>query len=140
MEEVENLKQSSAELAAALESKEKKSEVISLRVEPALFKAIAAQAQAWNKTPAETVRTILRFYFVEELYEAEFKEKEASLTEEHAGFNAGAYVKFLLEVMEKNTLQSKFLRSEAERVLDFVERKVSEAVREEHDLIFGAQK
>ena len=63
------------ELAEAVKTGEKKSRAVSVRMEEPLFRAIEAQAKVWNEKPAETVRAILRFYFLPAVYEAEVKEK-----------------------------------------------------------------
>ena len=67
MNEIEKLvKESRApkEFAEAMKTEEKKSRAVSLRIEEPLFRAIEAQAELWNVKPAETIRRVLRFYFL----------------------------------------------------------------------------
>ena len=54
----------SAAEAEVMSTELKKSKVITLRVEEPLFKVIEAQAELWNVKPAETIRRVLRFYFL----------------------------------------------------------------------------
>lgn len=62
--------------------KKVKSRVISLRVEEGLYQLIEEQAIKWDKSVGETVRSILSFYFLPQLYMGEFKR----IIEERGGY------------------------------------------------------
>jgi len=73
------------EIQASMEDisiKKVKSRVISLRVEEGLYQLIEEKAIKWEKPVAETVRNILSFYFLPQLYMGEFKR----IIEERGGY------------------------------------------------------
>ena len=63
----------SAAEAEVMSTELKKSKVITLRVEEPLFKVIEAQAELWKVKPAETIRRVLRFYFLPVALELELR-------------------------------------------------------------------
>lgn len=109
-----------------------KSKVITLRVEEPLFKAIEAQAELWNVKPAETIRRVLRFYFLPVALEMQLKDKsekfwKGELTPE----TLREYLTFTLEAAGKLSSSALFLKGEASRLSEALEGKLSEALEEE---------
>ena len=132
MNEIEKLvKESRApkEFAEAMKTEEKKSRAVSLRIEEPLFRAIEAQAKVWNEKPAETIRTILRFYFLPAALEMQLRgESEKFWKGELTPEAVGEYTVFLFEALEKARGSSFFLKNEASRLSEALEGKLSEAV------------
>ena len=137
MNEIEKLvKESRApkELAEAVKTGEKKSRAVSVRMEEPLFRAIEAQAKVWNEKPAETVRAILRFYFLPAVYEAEVKEKTSALLKaELTAERTGEYLNFLLEVLEKIGKVIEFLKPELKRLRELMNEKLNVGLEEERE-------
>lgn len=137
MNEIEKLvKESRApkEFAEAMKTEEKKSRAVSLRIEEPLFRAIEAQAKVWNEKPAETVRAILRFYFLPAVYEAEVKEKTSALLKaELTAERTGEYLNFLLEVLEKIGKVIEFLKPELKRLRELMNEKLNVGLEEERE-------
>ena len=122
------------ELAEAVKTEEKKSKAVSVRIEEPLFRAIEAQAKVWNEKPAETVRAILRFYFLPAVYEAEAKEKTSALLQaELTAERAGEYLTFLLEVLEKIGKVIEFLKPELKRLRELMNEKLNVGLEEERE-------
>jgi len=122
------------ELAEAVKTEEKKSKAVSVRIEEPLFRAIEAQAKVWNEKPAETVRAILRFYFLPAVYEAEAKEKTSALLQaELTAERAGEYLTFLLEVLEKIGKVIEFLKPELKSLRKLMNEKLNEAEAEKEE-------
>ena len=122
------------ELAEAVKTGEKKSRAVSVRMEEPLFRAIEAQAKVWNEKPAETVRAILRFYFLPAEYEAEVKEKiSALLKAELTAERTGEYLNFLLEVLEKIGKVIEFLKPELKRLRELMNEKLNVGLEEERE-------
>jgi len=121
-------------LAEAVKTGEKKSRAVSVRMEEPLFRAIEAQAKVWNEKPAETVRAILRFYFLPAVYEAEVKEKTSALLKaELTAERTGEYLNFLLEVLEKIGKVIKFLKPELKRLRELMNEKLNVGLEEERE-------
>jgi hypothetical protein len=117
------------ELAEAVKTGEKKSRAVSVRMEEPLFRAIEAQAKVWNEKPAETVRAILRFYFLPVALEMQLRgESEKFWKGELTPKAVGEYTVFLFEALEKARGSSFFLKNEASRLSEALEGKLSEAV------------
>ena len=135
MNEIEKLvKESRApkELAEAVKTGEKKSRAVSVRMEEPLFRAIEAQAELWKVKPAETMRRVLRFYFLPVALEMELRGKsekfwKGELTPEAVR----EYLIFTLEATEKLSSSALFLKSEASKLSEALEGKLSEALEEE---------
>jgi hypothetical protein len=122
------------ELAEAVKTGEKKSRAVSVRMEEPLFRAIEAQAKVWNEKPAETVRAILRFYFLPAVYEAEVKEKTSALLKaELTAERTGEYLNFLLEVLEKIGKVIEFLKPELKRLRELMNEKLNVGLEEERE-------
>ena len=122
----------SAAEAEVMSTELEKSKVITLRVEEPLFKAIEAQAEIWNVKPAETMRRVLRFYFLPVALEMELRGKsekfwKGELTPEAVR----EYLIFTLEATEKLSSSALFLKSEASKLSEALEGKLSEALEEE---------
>ena len=110
----------------------KKSKVITLRVEEPLFKAIEAQAELWNVKPAETIRRVLRFYFLPVALELELRgESEKFWKGEFTPEALREYMIFTLEATGKLSSSALFLKGEASRLSEALEGKLSEALEEE---------
>jgi len=100
-----------------------------VRMEEPLFRAIEAQAKVWNEKPAETVRAILRFYFLPVALEMQLRgESEKFWKGELTPKAVGEYTVFLFEALEKARGSSFFLKNEASRLSEALEGKLSEAV------------
>ena len=122
------------ELAEAVKTGEKKSRAVSVRMEEPLFRAIEAQAKVWNEKPAETVRAILRFYFLPAALEMQLRgESEKFWKGELTPEAAGEYMVFTLEAVEKLRSSAMFLSREASRLREAMEGKLSEALEEERE-------
>ena len=120
------------ELAEAVKTGEKKSKAVSVRIEEPLYRAIEAQAKVWNEKPAETIRTILRFYFLPAIFEVEVKEKTSALSQaELTAEKAGEYITFLFEVVEKTGKVLEFLKPELQSLNELMHEKLNEALEEE---------
>ena len=122
------------ELAEAVKTEEKKSKAVSVRIEEPLFRAIEAQAKVWNEKPAETIRRVLRFYFLPVALEMGLRGKsekfwKGELTPEAVG----EYMVFLLETTEKIRSSALFLSREAVKLSEATEGKLSEALEEERE-------
>ena len=122
----------SAAEAEAMSTELKKSKVITLRVEEPLFKAIEAQAELWNVKPAETIRRVLRFYFLPVALELELRgESEKFWKGELTPEALREYMIFTLEATGKLSSSALFLKGEASRLSEALEGKLSEALEEE---------
>lgn len=135
MNEIEKLvKESRApkEFAEAMKTEEKKSRAVSLRIEEPLFRAIEAQAKVWNEKPAETMRRVLRFYFLPVALEMELRgESEKFWKGELTPEALREYMVFTLEATGKLSSSALFLKSEASKLSEALEGKLSEALEEE---------
>ena len=124
----------SAAEAEAMSTELKKSKVITLRVEEPLFKAIEAQAELWNVKPAETIRRVLRFYFLPVALELELRgESEKFWKGELTPEALREYMIFTLEATGKLSSSALFLKGEASRLSEALEGKLSEALEEERE-------
>ena len=124
----------SAAEAEAMSTELKKSKVITLRVEEPLFKAIEAQAELWNVKPAETIRRVLRFYFLPVALELELRgESEKFWKGELTPEALREYMVFTLEATGKLSSSALFLKGEASRLSEALEGKLSEALEEERE-------
>ena len=122
------------ELAEAVKTGEKKSRAVSVRMEEPLFRAIEAQAKVWNEKPAETVRAILRFYFLPVALELELRgESEKFWKGELTPEALREYMIFTLEATGKLSSSALFLKGEASRLSEALEGKLSEALEEERE-------
>jgi negative regulator of replication initiation len=120
------------ELAEAVKTEEKKSKAVSLRIEEELYRAIEAQAKVWNEKPSETVRDILRFYFLPAIYEVEAEKKTLALSEaELTAKRAGEYIKFVYEVVSKVEKVLSFLKSEMLTLNELMQEKLQQVLEEE---------
>ena len=137
MNEIEKLvKESRApkEFAEAMKTEEKKSRAVSLRIEEPLFRAIEAQAELWNVKPAETIRRVLRFYFLPVALELELRgESEKFWKGEFTPEALREYMIFTLEATGKLSSSALFLKGEASRLSEALEGKLSEALEEERE-------
>ena len=124
----------SAAEAEAMSTELKKSKVITLRVEEPLFKAIEAQAELWNVKPAETIRRVLRFYFLPVALEMQLRgESEKFWKGEFTPEALREYMVFTLEATGKLSSSALFLKGEASRLSEALEGKLSEALEEERE-------
>ena len=124
----------SAAEAEVMSTELKKSKVITLRVEEPLFKVIEAQAELWKVKPAETIRRVLRFYFLPVALEMQLRgESEKFWKGEFTPEAVGEYMVFLLETTEKLSSSALFLKGEASRLSEALEGKLSEALEEERE-------
>ncbi len=124
----------SAAEAEAMSTELKKSKVITLRVEEPLFKAIEAQAELWNVKPAETIRRVLRFYFLPVALEMQLRgESEKFWKGELTPEALREYMIFTLEATGKLSSSALFLKGEASRLSEALEGKLSEALEEERE-------
>jgi len=124
----------SAAEAEAMSTELKKSKVITLRVEEPLFKAIEAQAELWNVKPAETIRRVLRFYFLPVALEMQLRgESEKFWKGELTPEALREYMIFTLEATGKLSSSAVFLKGEASRLSEALEGKLSEALEEERE-------
>ena len=124
----------SAAEAEVMSTELKKSKVITLRVEEPLFRAIEAQAELWKVKPAETIRRILRFYFLPVALELKLRgESEKFWKGELTPEAAGEYMIFTLEAVEKLRSSALFLSREVSRLNEAMEEKLSEALEEERE-------
>ena len=124
----------SAAEAEAMSTELKKSKVITLRVEEPLFKAIEAQAELWKVKPGETIRRVLRLYFLPTALEMQLRgESEKFWKGELTPEAAGEYMVFTLEAVEKLRSSAMFLSREASRLREAMEGKLSEALEEERE-------
>ena len=122
------------ELAEAVKTGEKKSRAVSVRMEEPLFRAIEAQAKVWNEKPAETVRAILRFYFLPAALEMQLRgESEKFWKGELTPEALREYMVFTLEATGKLSSSALFLKGEASRLSEALEGKLSEALKEERE-------
>ena len=122
------------ELAEAVKTGEKKSRAVSVRMEEPLFRAIEAQAKVWNEKPAETVRAILRFYFLPVALEMQLRgESEKFWKGELTPEALREYMVFTLEATGKLSSSALFLKGEASRLSEALEGKLSEALKEERE-------
>ena len=122
------------ELAEAVKTEEKKSKAVSVRIEEPLFRAIEAQAKVWNVKPAETIRTILRFYFLPVALELKLRgESEKFWKGKLTPEALREYLIFTLEAAEKLSSSALFLKGEASRLSEALEGKLSEALEEERE-------
>ena len=137
MNEIEKLvKESRApkELAEAVKTGEKKSRAVSVRMEEPLFRAIEAQAKVWNEKPAETMRRVLRFYFLPVALEMQLRgESEKFWKGELTPEALREYMVFTLEATGKLSSSALFLKGEASRLSEALEGKLSEALKEERE-------
>ena len=137
MNEIEKLvKESRApkEFAEAMKTEEKKSRAVSLRIEEPLFRAIEAQAELWNVKPAETIRRVLRFYFLPVALEMQLRgESEKFWKGEFTPEALREYMVFTLEATGKLSSSALFLKGEASRLSEALEGKLSEALKEERE-------
>jgi predicted DNA binding CopG/RHH family protein len=137
MNEIEKLvKESRApkEFAEAMKTEEKKSRAVSLRIEEPLFRAIEAQAELWNVKPAETIRRVLRFYFLPVALEMQLRgESEKFWKGELTPEALREYMVFTLEATGKLSSSALFLKGEASRLSEALEGKLSEALKEERE-------
>lgn len=137
MNEIEKLvKESRApkELAEAVKTGEKKSRAVSVRMEEPLFRAIEAQAKVWNEKPAETIRRVLRFYFLPVALEMQLRgESEKFWKGELTPEALREYMVFTLEATGKLSSSALFLKGEASRLSEALEGKLSEALKEERE-------
>jgi len=135
MNEIEKLvKESRApkEFAEAMKTEEKKSRAVSLRIEEPLFRAIEAQAKVWNEKPAETIRTILRFYFLPAIFEVELQERTSALSKvELTGERVSEFYSFVFSAMEKIEKSLLFLKEEMKNLNEFMLQGLEEAMEEE---------
>ena len=101
-----------------------KEQVISVRLDTGLAKALEAQAKAWGlKNTSTAVRTILSFYFLPAVYQLEWKDKDFGKLlkkgEEYSTdrIRANYFLKALVEYMSflEQTLQA------SSETLSFVE-------------------
>ena len=124
----------SAAEAEVMSTELKKSKVITLRVEEPLFKAIEAQAELWNVKPAETIRRVLRFYFLPVALEMQLRgESEKFWKGEFTPEALREYMVFTLEATGKLSSSALFLKGEASRLSEALEGKLSEALEEERE-------
>ena len=124
----------SAAEAEVMSTELKKSKVITLRVEEPLFKAIEAQAELWNVKPAETIRRVLRFYFLPVALEMQLRgESEKFWKGELTPEALREYMIFTLEATGKLSSSAVFLKGEASRLSEALEGKLSEALEEERE-------
>lgn len=124
----------SAAEAEVMSTELKKSKVITLRVEEPLFKAIEAQAELWNVKPAETIRRVLRFYFLPVALEMQLRgESEKFWKGELTPEALREYMVFTLEATGKLSSSALFLKGEASRLSEALEGKLSEALEEERE-------
>ncbi len=122
------------ELAEAVKTGEKKSRAVSLRIEEPLFRAIEAQAELWNVKPAETIRRVLRFYFLPVALEMQLRgESEKFWKGELTPEALREYMVFTLEATGKLSSSALFLKGEASRLSEALEGKLSEALEEERE-------
>ena len=122
------------ELAEAVKTGEKKSRAVSVRMEEPLFKAIEAQAELWKVKPAETIRRILRFYFLPVALELKLRgESEKFWKGKLTPEALREYLIFTLEAAEKLSSSALFLKGEASRLSEALEGKLSEALEEERE-------
>ena len=135
MNEIEKLvKESRApkEFAEAMKTEEKKSRAVSLRIEEPLFRAIEAQAKVWNEKPAETIRTILRFYFLPAIFEVELQERTSALSKvELTGERVSEFYSFVFSAMEKIEKCLLFLKEEMKNLNEFMQQGLEEVMEEE---------
>jgi len=101
-----------------------KEQVVSVRLDTGLAKALEAQAKVWGlKSTATAMRTILSFYFLPAVYQLEWKDKDFDKllqgSEEYSTgrIRANHFLKALLEYMSflEQTLQA------SSQTLSFVE-------------------
>ena len=124
----------SAAEAEVMSTELKKSKVITLRVEEPLFKVIEAQAELWKVKPAETIRRVLRFYFLPVALELELRgESEKFWKGELTPEALREYMIFTLEATGKLSSSALFLKGEASRLSEALEGKLSEALKEERE-------
>ena len=137
MNEIEKLvreNRAPKELAEAVKTGEKKSRAVSLRIEEPLFRAIEAQADLWNEKPAETIRRVLRFYFLPVALEMQLRgESEKFWKGEFTPEALREYMIFTLEATGKLSSSALFLKGEASRLSEALEGKLSEAMKEERE-------
>ena len=124
----------SAAEAEVMSTELKKSKVITLRVEEPLFKVIEAQAELWNVKPAETIRRVLRFYFLPVALEMQLRgESDKFWKGELTPEALREYMIFTLEATGKLSSSAVFLKGEASRLSEALEGKLSEALEEERE-------
>ena len=124
----------SAAEAEVMSTELKKSKVITLRVEEPLFRAIEAQAELWKVKPAETIRRVLRFYFLPVALELELRGKSEKFWKGELTPEAlREYMIFTLEATGKLSSSALFLKGEASRLSEALEGKLSEALEEERE-------
>ena len=124
----------SAAEAEVMSTELKKSKVITLRVEEPLFKVIEAQAELWNVKPAETIRRVLRFYFLPVALEMQLRgESDKFWKGELTPEALREYMIFTLEATGKLSSSALFLKGEASRLSEALEGKLSEALEEERE-------
>ena len=137
MNEIEKLvKESRApkELAEAVKTGEKKSRAVSVRMEEPLFRAIEAQAKVWNEKPAETIRRVLRFYFLPVALEMQLRgESEKFWKGELTPEALREYMVFTLEATGKLSSSALFLKGEASRLRELMNEKLNVGLEEERE-------
>lgn len=123
------IEEAGKETLLAFLEQEKESQV-SVRMDKGLYQALEAQTRVWKfKNVSQTVRTILSFYFLPAVYEAEWKSKklqefkkmikesrEQGFSRENARLNY-----FLKDVVEYRTFLSQVIK-DTQSTLEFVEK------------------
>jgi len=124
----------SAAEAEVMSTELKKSKVITLRVEEPLFKVIEAQAELWNVKPAETIRRVLRFYFLPVALEMQLRgESDKFWKGELTPEALREYMIFTLEATGKLSSSALFLKGEASRLRELMNEKLNVGLEEERE-------
>ncbi len=105
---------------------ERRSKVLSLRVEESLFKALEEQAQEWNLSISEALRKLITFYFLPLALEIEWRKVLPGAELEKKEYLELVQLDLLKELyhdFKKGSYSMKYLLNEAEYIQEVTERK-----------------
>jgi len=116
------------EMLASEFPEERRSKVLSLRVEESLFKALEEQAQEWNLNISEALRKLITFYFLPLALEIEWRKVLPGAELEKKEYLELVQLDLLKELyhdFKKGSYSMKYLLNEAEYIQEITERKFS---------------
>ena len=136
--------QADIELPKPKEALYKEERVLSMRMSGNWVKIIEEQGKKWNTNTSETLRRILRFYFLPMLIEREWNELKAEKEKLFGGSpkrkqvkletlnfyheEAMSYLEWLVDVQEQNLTSFNYLKEEIEKMSSIAEAKNKEYI------------
>lgn len=115
------------EMLATEFPEERRSKVLSLRVEESLFKALEDQAEEWNLNISEALRKLITFYFLPLALEQKWREVLAGAEIEKKSFLELIKLDLLEELYEdfkKGSLSMKYLINEFQYIKEVEDNKL----------------